>query len=192
MSSKVVRKRCPAEKVGVIGRVRGSLACIEYSDLPPDLREACTPSGALLFDAGNVAIHAIELEFVERLTRGGLHLPWHLARKDVEALGDDGRPAKRPGIKFETFVFDALGLADRSVTLEVDRKAEFSPVKNAQGEDSPATARADLCGLHASWVEALGLALPDPGSDGVRPVEVDPLLAEDRESFVALGRRTPM
>ncbi len=191
MSSKVVRKRGPGEKVGVIGRVRGSLACIEYSDLPPDLREACTPSGALLFDAGNVAMHAIELEFVERLTRGGLHLPWHLARKDVEAVGDDGRPAKRPGIKFETFVFDALGFADRSVTLEVDRKAEFSPVKNAQGEDSPATARADLCGLHASWVEALGLALPDPGSDGVRPVEVDPLLADDREAFVALGRRTP-
>jgi UDP-N-acetylglucosamine/UDP-N-acetylgalactosamine diphosphorylase len=191
MSSKVVRKRGPDEKVGVIGRVRGKLACIEYSDLPGDLREARAPTGDLVFGAGNVAMHAIEVAFVERLTRGGLRLPWHLARKDVEALGEDGCPVKRPGIKFETFVFDALGFADRSVTLEVDRKAEFSPVKNAMGEDSPATARADLCGLHASWVEALGLSLPEPGPDGVRPVEIDPLLADDCESFLALGRRTP-
>jgi UDP-N-acetylglucosamine/UDP-N-acetylgalactosamine diphosphorylase len=191
MSSKVVPKRDPGEKVGVLGRVSGKLACIEYSDLPADLREAKTPSGDLVFNAGNVAMHAIELEFVERLTRGALHLPWHLARKDVEALGEDGRPTKRPGIKFEAFVFDALAFADRSVTLEVDRRAEFSPVKNAQGEDSPATARADLCRLHGSWVEALGLPLPEPGPDGVRPVEVDPLLADDHETFAAHGRRTP-
>jgi UDP-N-acetylglucosamine pyrophosphorylase len=191
MSSKVVKKRDASEKVGVIGRVAGKLACIEYSDLPADLREARTPAGDLVFDAGNVAMHAIEVDFVDALTRGGLHLPWHLARKDVEAVLDDGRIGKRPGIKFEAFVFDALGATERSVTLEVDRRAEFSPVKNAQGEDSPATARADLCRLHASWVEALGLELPPPGSDGVRPVEVDPLLADDRETFAARAHRTP-
>jgi UDP-N-acetylglucosamine/UDP-N-acetylgalactosamine diphosphorylase len=191
MSSKVVKKRDASEKVGVLGRVAGKLACIEYSDLPPDLREARTPSGELVYSAGNIAMHAIEVEFVDRLTRGGLRLPWHLARKDVEAVLEDGRVGKRPGIKFEAFVFDALGFTERSVTLEVDRQAEFSPVKNAQGEDSPATARRDLCRLHASWVEALGLELPPPGPDGVRPVEVDPLLADDRETFVARGHRTP-
>jgi UDP-N-acetylglucosamine/UDP-N-acetylgalactosamine diphosphorylase len=191
MSSKVVKKRDASEKVGVIGRVAGRLACIEYSDLPADLREARAPSGELVYDAGNIAMHAIEVAFVERLTRGGLHLPWHLARKDVEAVGEDGRVGKRPGIKFEAFVFDALGDTERSVTLEVARHAEFSPVKNARGEDSPATARADLCRLHASWVEALGLELPPPGPDGVRPVEIDPLLADDRETFVARGHRTP-
>ncbi len=191
MSSKVVTKRDAAEKVGVIGRVAGKLACIEYSDLPADLREARTSSGDLVYSAGNIAMHAIEVDFVDRLTRGGLHLPWHLARKDVEAVGEDGRVGKRPGIKFEAFVFDALGSTERSVTLEVDRRAEFSPVKNAKGEDSPATARADLCRLHGSWVEALGLELPPPGPDGVRAVEVDPLLADDRETFVERGHRTP-
>src|SRR5258707_856391 len=49
MSSKVVKKRDAAEKVGVIGRVGGRLSCIEYSDLPPDLREARGPGGELLF-----------------------------------------------------------------------------------------------------------------------------------------------
>lgn len=191
MSSKVVAKRDASEKVGVIGRVSGRLACIEYSDLPSRLREARDQAGRLVFSAGNVAMHVLDVEFVERLTRSGLKLPWHLARKQVTALDESGRPAQRPGIKFESFVFDALGLAERSVTLEVRRAEEFSPVKNAMGEDSPATTRADLCRLFGSWVEAAGLPLPAPGPDGVPAVEVDPVFAEDRESFLAKRPRVP-
>lgn len=191
MSSKVVAKRDASEKVGVIGRVSGRLACIEYSDLPSHLRDARDPAGKLVYGAGNVAMHALDLEFVLRLTGGGLKLPWHLARKQVEALDEEGRPGPRPGIKFESFVFDALGLAERSVTLEVRRGEEFSPVKNATGEDSPASTRADLCRLYAAWVEAAGLPLPPPGPDGLRPVEVDPFLADDLESFLARQPRQP-
>jgi UDP-N-acetylglucosamine/UDP-N-acetylgalactosamine diphosphorylase len=191
MSSKVVAKRDASEKVGVIGRVSGRLACIEYSDLPGRLREARDAAGKLVFSAGNVAMHALDVEFVEKLTRGGLKLPWHLARKQVSALDDSGRPAQRPGIKFESFVFDALGMAERSITLEVRRAEEFSPVKNATGEDSPATTRADLCRLFGSWVEAAGSPLPAPGADGLSAVEVDPVFAEDRESFLARMPREP-
>jgi UDP-N-acetylglucosamine/UDP-N-acetylgalactosamine diphosphorylase len=191
MSSKVVAKRDASEKVGVIGRVSGRLACIEYSDLPSRLREARDPAGKLVFSAGNVAMHALDVGFVERLTRGGLKLPWHLARKQVTALDEAGNPATRPAIKFESFVFDALSLAERSVTLEVRRAEEFSPVKNATGEDSPATTRADLCRLFGSWVGAAGLPLPPPGPDGLSAVEVDPLLAEDAETFLAKMPRAP-
>lgn len=191
MSSKVVAKRHASEKVGVIGRVSGRLACIEYSDLPGRLREARDPAGRLVFSAGNVAMHVLDVDFVERLTRGGLKLPWHLARKQVSALDESGRTAPRTAIKFESFVFDALGMAERSVTLEVRRAEEFSPVKNATGEDSPATARADLCGLFGSWVEAAGLPLPAPGPDGLPAVEVDPVFAEDRASFLEKRPRAP-
>ncbi|MFN0007559.1 MAG: UTP--glucose-1-phosphate uridylyltransferase [Planctomycetota bacterium] len=191
MSSKVVAKRDASEKVGVIGRVSGRLACIEYSDLPGRLREARDPAGRLVFSAGNVAMHVLDLDFVESLTRGGLKLPWHLARKQVGALDESGRPAQRTGIKFESFVFDALGMAERSVTLEVRRSEEFSPVKNATGEDSPATTRADLCRLFGSWVGAAGLPLPPRASDGLPAVEVDPLFAEDLESFLSRGPREP-
>jgi UDP-N-acetylglucosamine/UDP-N-acetylgalactosamine diphosphorylase len=185
MSSKVVAKRDASEKVGVIGRISGRLACIEYSDLPSRLREARDPAGRLVFSAGNVAMHALDVEFLERLTRGGLKLPWHLARKQVSALDEAGRPATRTAIKFESFVFDALGSAERSVTLEVRRAEEFSPVKNATGEDSPATTRADLCRLFGSWIGAAGLPPPPSGPDGLPAVEVDPLLAEDAETFLA-------
>ena len=71
------------------------------------------------------------------------------------------------------------------MVLEVERAEEFSPVKNATGEDSPATCRRDLCRLHASWVRAAGLALPPPDGDGNHPVEVDPLCAESQDEFLA-------
>ena len=192
MSSKVVAKRDAGEKVGVLGRVDGTLGCIEYSDLPADLREARDPDGQLSFRAGNIAIHALELDFVRRLTAGGtLDLPWHVARKKMKVFADGGEREVQ-GAKFETFVFDALHHSPRSVTLEVERALEFSPVKNAEGEDSPRTAQRDLCNLFASWVRAADLELPSEADAelGVPRVEVDPLVAEDAEEFLA-GERTP-
>lgn len=185
MSSKVVDKRAPGEKVGVLGRIDGRMGCIEYSDLSPLEREARGPDGKLRFRAGNIAVHALQLEFVDELTRGGLQLPYHLAAKKMRALDDSGREVEIAGTKFETFVFDALARSEQSVVLEVERALEFSPVKNATGEDSPATTRADLCKLFSGWVREAGLPLPPPDVDGVVPVEVDPLLAEDAAEFAA-------
>lgn len=190
MSSKVVGKRDAAEKVGVIGRVDGRVGCIEYSDLPAELREARDARGELVYGAGNIAVHALALDFVSDLTAGELKLPWHLARKEM-TVWSEGRRQAVQGVKFETFVFDALARSEPSVTLEVERAREFSPVKNRDGSDSPGTSRADLCRLHASWVAAAGLELPPPNELGVPPVEVDPLLAEDEQAFVAAGPPQP-
>jgi UDP-N-acetylglucosamine/UDP-N-acetylgalactosamine diphosphorylase len=133
-------------------------------------------------------VHALRRDFLEELTEGGLQLPWHVARKAM-AVERSGKQLLVEGAKFETFVFDALGRTPASITLEVERALEFSPVKNAEGEDSPATARADLCRLFARWVAAARLPLPpaveleDAGV--VQPVEVCPTVAEDEASFVA-------
>src|SRR5688572_6261958 len=154
MSSKVVAKRNASEKVGVLGRVDGRLGCIEYSDLPAELREARTPEGELRFRAGNIAVHALAVDFVHEVTSGGLELPWHLARKTMRVVEADGSVSERPGVKFETFVFDALARSPSSVVLEVERSEEFSPVKNKSGEDSPASCRADLCRMFTRWVRA--------------------------------------
>lgn len=188
MSSKVVAKRSADEKVGVLGRVDGKLACIEYSDLPVELREARDAAGKLVFGAGNIAMHAIDRTFVERLTEHGLALPWHVARKELRALDDTGAERAIQGFKFESFVFDALAFVERAATLEVAREREFSPVKNKQGDDSPATAHRDQCMLHAGWAERAGFALPPRDEHGVPPVEVDPLLAEDEATFRARAR----
>jgi UDP-N-acetylglucosamine/UDP-N-acetylgalactosamine diphosphorylase len=191
MSSKVVAKRAPEEKVGVLGRADGKLGCIEYSDLPDELRNARDGDGALLFGAGNIANHVLRRTFVERLTAGGLQLPWHLARKAIRSVDDAGAPTMVDGVKFETFVFDALGESKNSVTLEVERRLEFSPIKNAEGASSPATCRGDLGQVFAEWVAAAGGPAPPVDGDGAPRVEVDPRFAEDHASFVGRAPVTP-
>ena len=185
MSSKVVAKRDAGEKVGVLGLANGVLGCIEYSDLPTELREAREADGGLRFGAGNIAVHVLSVEFVERITTGRLDLPWHVARKKIASAAADGSTQEVDGTKFETFVFDALSRSEGSITLEVERGLEFSPVKNATGEDSPATTRRDLCRMFAGWVEAAGGELPSADAAGDVPVEVDPLIAENADELRA-------
>lgn len=191
MSSKVVKKRDAAEKVGVLGLSDGRMGCIEYSDLPAELRERREHDGELAFRAGNIAVHLLELDFVESLTRERLELPWHFARKKMKVIDASGRPTEAFGTKFETFVFDALARSPRSVTLEVERGLEFSPVKNAEGEDSPATCRRDLCKLWSGWVAEAGRALPGADATGIHPVEISPLVAETKQEFLRRTDLTP-
>jgi UDP-N-acetylglucosamine/UDP-N-acetylgalactosamine diphosphorylase len=162
----------------VLGLVDGVLGCIEYSDLSEELRDATTEDGTLLFNAGNIAAHMIDCAFVERLNAGGdLDLPWHVARKKIGTIDASGAPVDVDGVKFETFVFDALGRAKASVTLEVERSEEFSPVKNAEGSDSPATCQADLTRIGAAII-----------GQEAEAIEVDPRAAESADEFAASGR----
>jgi UDP-N-acetylglucosamine/UDP-N-acetylgalactosamine diphosphorylase len=182
MSSMVVRKVGPAEKMGVIALVDGRTAVVEYSDLPDELAEQTDEEGELVYWAGSIAVHCIEVDFARRLTDGGLQLPFHRALKKVPYVDDAGRrvePDEPNAIKFETFLFDALPFADRAVTVEGAREDVFSPIKNAEGSDSPETARRDLNRLHARWLEAAGVTVPR-GDDGEPvDVEIDPRFALD-------------
>jgi UDP-N-acetylglucosamine/UDP-N-acetylgalactosamine diphosphorylase len=181
---KVVAKRDASEKVGVIGLRGGRHACIEYSDLPPALREARDPEGRLLFRAGNIAVHAFRREFLERVGGGDLALPYHRAKKKLQVLDQAGQPCEREGIKFETFVFDALPRAERVLVQEVAREEEFAPVKNRDGEDSPATARAAILAQGRAWLDRHGICVP-PGVE----VEISPLWASRSEDAATRLRR---
>ena len=81
MSSKMVAKRNAAEKVGVFCEVAGQTAVIEYSDMPAELTNSLDAHGKLRFNAGSIAIHAISVEFMQRLTQGDFALPFHRAKK---------------------------------------------------------------------------------------------------------------
>lgn len=69
---------------------------------------------------------------------------------------DDPNPRERNGIKLESFIFDLFPIASNLVVLEVNRENEFSPVKNATGNDSPETARLMTSSLHRKWLIAAG------------------------------------
>ncbi len=185
MSAKVVKKRHPLEKVGLIGKVNGRMAVIEYSDMPEREQQAREADGSLKYWAGSIAIHIFNVAFIERITEGGLQLPYHMAFKKIACLDEKGTaivPDEPNGYKFEQFVFDALGDARASSILEVSRSREFSPVKNATGESSPETAQRDLIRLHSDWLEQAGYTIPrDDEGEPVHPVEISPLFALEKD-----------
>ncbi|MHC5039785.1 MAG: UTP--glucose-1-phosphate uridylyltransferase [Planctomycetota bacterium] len=179
-TTKVARKKGPEERMGVFALVDGLLRVVEYLHLPPALAKATDEEGRLRFWAGNVAVHAIDLSFVERFGRA-LSLPTHVACKPAQVLdpeGGDDEPKVMDALKLETFIFDAIPMAERAVVVEVDRAEEFGPVKGAEGEDTPEAARRMMVWKAARWLEAAGVKVPrDAAGEPCYPIEISPLTA---------------
>jgi len=191
MSSKMLPKAYPKEKVGVFCQQGGTTCVVEYSDLPDALAEQTADDGELAFKAGSIAIHILDRAFAERLggDRADVKLPFHRADKKIAvydpAAGKPVKPEAPNGIKFEMFVFDALPFAKNPVVIETKRENDFSPVKNAEGLDSPQTSRDDQLREFARWAKAAGVPLQtdDTGLPSVT-FEVTPLFADNEEAFV--------
>jgi UDP-N-acetylglucosamine/UDP-N-acetylgalactosamine diphosphorylase len=164
MSSKMVAKRDAAEKVGVFCDIGGKTGVVEYSDMPAELTGSTDASGRLRFNAGSIAIHVISVEFLDRLTAGDFALPFHRAKKKVPYWCDTQaktvEPAEPNAIKFEAFVFDALALAAKSLVMETARVEEFAPIKNASGDDSPASSHQIQSNRNGAWLERFGVRVP--------------------------------
>ncbi len=181
MSLKVVEKRAPAEKVGHACSRDGKLEVIEYTEMPRHLTEARDAAGRLRFWAGSIAIHLFQVDFLLRIAAEAC-LPWHRADKKIPIWrqGQVHHPDNPNGIKFETFIFDALPFARNSMALEVAREEEFAPLKNATGEDSVASCQRAISARFGRWLAAAGARLPH-AQDGelAAMVEISPLYALD-------------
>ena len=191
MSSKMIPKAYAGEKVGHFCLRDGKLCVIEYSDLPEDLKQKRNPDSSLTFIAGSVAIHILDVDFIAALGSGtsGEKLPFHRADKKIPCVDDSGnivKPDAPNGIKFEMFVFDALEFAKNPVIIEGARRDEFSPVKNAEGVDSPKTCREDQKRQFAYWLREAGVDLAtDERGVPVLNIEISPLFATNKADFVA-------
>jgi UDP-N-acetylglucosamine pyrophosphorylase len=186
MSSLTMGKASDDEKVGLFVLLDGRLTVVEYSSFPKELSTAKTSDGARKFDLSNIAVHVFDRAFVERLVggQGGLSLPWHRAEKVVGYVDvKTGRrivPKMPNAVKAEMFVFDALSQAKNPMLMQTIRSERFSPVKNAEGVDSVATAQRDMTRRAAGWLESCGVSIPrkaDGEPDCV--VEFSPLFAAD-------------
>lgn len=170
MSSKMVAKAEPGEKVGVFCLADGKTEILEYSDMPKELQNARNPDGSLTYKAGNIAVHALSRAFIERVaTDAKFSLPCHRAEKKIPcvdpATGAAITPAENNGVKLEKFIFDALALCKQSLVAETDRIEEFAPIKNATGVDSVESSKALQTLRAARWLEAAGVDVPRK-SDG--------------------------
>lgn len=185
MSSKMVAKAYPEEKVGLFCQIEGRTAVVEYSDMPMDRQLETNADGSLTFIGGSIAIHAMSLEFLSRVaTNPKFALPFHRADKKVPfcdpATGEMVSPEEPNAVKLEMFVFDALPMAQRSIVMETDRVEEFAPIKNAQGNDSPQTSQALQIERSARWLEAHGVKIPrDDQGVPECTIEISPLTATD-------------
>ena len=80
------------------------------------------------------------------------------------------------------FVFDALPSARNPVVVETARADDFSPVKNAEGVDSPATCRGRPGAR--SFPAGVGWAWPGRRVPAQIALEVSPLFGYDEDSFM--------
>jgi UDP-N-acetylglucosamine/UDP-N-acetylgalactosamine diphosphorylase len=195
MSSRAVIKDYPKEKVGNFCLIDGKMTVIEYSDLPDDLANKRNPDGSLVFRLGSIAIHIIDTAFVERLNTDEFSLPLHRADKKVKHVDMQGcliEPEKPNGVKLESFIFDALPMADRSIVVDLERDEQFAPTKNATGPDSVETTRRMMIERAAKWLQSAGIAVPrrEDGSPDCT-LEIAPGFALDAEDLKAKRDRVP-
>ena len=198
MSAIMLAKTGPHEKLGNFCVSGGRVNIIEYSDLPEELAEKRNSDGSLAFVAGSPAIHMISRRFVADLTAEGvLKLPWHRADKKiptVDAAGNPVKPESPNGVKLESFIFDALPLAKRTMILEGDRKEVFAPTKNATGVDSAESCRLMLIDRDARRLERAGVVIPRKSDGSVDAmIEISPAAVlddDDAKAYVADHRIT--
>lgn len=195
MSSKALIKAGPREKVGNFCMADGKVTVIEYSDFSDELAERQNPDGSLAFQLGSIAIHIISVSFVEKLNTGELSLPLHRAVKRIPHIDEAGgavEPTEPNGVKLETFIFDAIPMASKSVILETRRSEEFAPTKNATGVDSVETTRQMMIARAAFWLESAGVTIPrkpDGSLDCV--IEISPSFALEKDDVKAKLNKIP-
>ncbi|QQD84219.1 UTP--glucose-1-phosphate uridylyltransferase [Jeotgalicoccus sp. ATCC 8456] len=122
------------ESVGRLAVLDGYKGVVEYTELPEGSEDQ--------FTNGNIGIHVYSMNFLNEAADGAM--PYHLALKKLVHLGQHLEVTKEEVLKFEKFYFDAFRYAGKHNTLQVDRKGEFSPLKNKVGKDSIETAFNDL------------------------------------------------
>ncbi len=180
VSSKAIPKAYPEEKTGVfIKTAEGKSGIIEYSDMPEEKLHARDEEGNLIYGAGNPAIHLFSSEFIGRITSdNNTGLPFHRATKKIKAFRE-GALEEIDGLKYEKFIFDALPMCKKDIIYETIREEEFAPVKNAEGKDSPKSAKELIVNLYKKWLLNAGAEIPET----TEIVEISPFFALDEEDI---------
>ena len=141
-AGKSVVKAGPKEKVGVFCKRNGRPGVVEYTEITDDLANATNENGELAFGESHINCNLFNIKAIEEVSKK--KLPYHCAHKKAKYIDENGNlvvPEKPNAYKFESFIFDAFDMLDDMAILRVKREEEFAPVKNAEGNDSPETAK---------------------------------------------------
>jgi UDP-N-acetylglucosamine/UDP-N-acetylgalactosamine diphosphorylase len=187
VACKAVRKRDPLEGLGTLARLDGRPAVVEYTEIEEPRRSLRDSKGELVFWAGSIGVHALDLGWLRRVARDAENLlPYHASPKKIPTVDSSGRrvePSTPNGYKLERFLFDAFPAAGFLVAVEARREEEYSPIKNAVGPASPESGRRDLVACYRRWLDAAGIALPK----GDVAIELDHRWIDSTEDAEAMG-----
>lgn len=190
-AAKVVPKASPTESVGVVAHRGNKPGVVEYSEITKEQAEKRDENGELAFRAGNIANHFYTTQYLNSVETFEEELAFHIARKKIPHVnmetGEIVKPSKVNGMKLEMFVFDVFPYTERFTVLEVERREDFSPLKNAPGtgSDDPETSRRDLLSQHRRFLEKAGATV----QDGVE-IEISPLVSYAGEGLETVKGKT--
>ncbi len=140
--SKVVAKADPYEKVGVLCLEDGRPSIVEYYEMTEEMIHLRDKQGKLLYNYGVILNYLFSVATLEKIMNE--NLPTHIVEKKIpymDAEGNQIKPDKPNGYKFETLVLDMIHKMENCLSFEVEREKEFAPIKNATGVDSLESAR---------------------------------------------------
>jgi len=187
ISAKTVKKSHPDEKLGNIVRTGNGYLVIEYTELSSEEKNRKKENGDLYFDQGSIGIHIFERGFLEKIVEQADKMPFHVSHKRVKCIDAKGNlcdPKTPNAYKFEQFIFDVFTQTKNICVIEAERSREFSPIKNKEGDDSPDTARRDLCNYFGAMLQQAGYDVPkDKDGTVMWKLEISPLFAMDTDQL---------
>lgn len=142
IATRTVLKNNPQERVGVLCKKNGKVKVIEYTEIPEEMRLAVNENGEILYGESHIMCNLFNIEAIEKASTK--ELKYHVAEKKAEFINKDGnlvKPEEPNCYKFEKFIFDSFCLFDEIAILRGKREEDFAPIKNAEGVDSPKTAK---------------------------------------------------
>ena len=142
IATRTVIKNSPNERVGVLCKKNGKVKVIEYTEVPKEMMVATDEAGEFLYGESHIMCNLFSLEAIEKASTK--ELKYHVAVKKIKYIDENGKlvnPTEPNCYKFEKFVFDSFGLFDEIAILRGKREEDFAPIKNAEGQDSPETAK---------------------------------------------------
>ena len=142
IATRTVIKNSPNERVGVLCKKNGRVKVIEYTEVPKEMMVATDEAGEFLYGESHIMCNLFSLEAIEKASTK--ELKYHVAVKKIKYIDENGKlvnPTEPNCYKFEKFVFDSFGLFDEIAIVRGKREEDFAPIKNAEGQDSPETAK---------------------------------------------------
>lgn len=171
MGAKYIKKIDPEQKVGYFLLHNGKPMMLDYMEMPDKLKYEKSENGDLKYNAANILDYLISVQFlkkamyepdnIKQLLNSFHHIKkkmnYYLYNKDKKIFEEKKNEEYN---KFEMFLNSIFEFSNKDglLTLEINEKDEFAPVKNDESKTSctAATARRQMSELGKKWYKENG------------------------------------